>query len=255
MLENKLNNYDKAEYHYNQSLTIDPNDVTMHANFAHFLIDKRQKYQLSLSHSDKACKLSPNYSKAHYYKAQSLYFLNRYDLSLKEYQMCLKLHQNDSKLKEKQIKHAKKQINLLTKKMSEENETDLAASEHQFDEKSREAMDEDLSSFFQLSIIDGIDEIMAQIFEIEEKISDNGDNINIKKQLSVVRNKLRNTRIKYDNETEKLKNKQSNVNDLWLQLEQLNKGIKNGNKTSLKLLLEVKQIEQKTKIQQQKIEV
>ena len=264
LLANKLRNYDKAEYHYNQSLTINPNDGKSHANFALFLINKRQKYELALSHSEKACKLKPNYSKAHYFKAQSLYKLNRFDLSLKEYHTCLQLHSNDLKMNQSEIKDAKNQIDLLTKKIGKKNQNGLAAPEHEFDEKSiaRETMDEDLNKFCQLSITDAIDEIIAQIFEIEEKISDNGD-INIKRQLSSVCNKLRNTRIKC-NEKEDLQNRESikasavdgcNVNDLWSQLEQLNKQIENGNKASLKLLLEVKQIEQEAKTQQQKIAV
>ena len=118
LLTYQLNNYDKAEYHYNQSSTINPNTAIGHCNFADFLIDKTQKYELSLSHSDKACKLSPDLSYAHYIKAQSLYKLNRYDLSLKEYEKCLKLNKKDGKLGRYRVDDAQKQIVVFRTKLA-----------------------------------------------------------------------------------------------------------------------------------------
>ena len=120
LLSYKFHNYDKAEYRYNKSLTINPNDAISQANLAEFLIDKRLKYHEGLSHSEKACKLEPKLSWAHYMKAKSLCKLNRFDESLKQYQFSLKLNQNDGILEPYYIEEAKKEMSLLRKKIEEE---------------------------------------------------------------------------------------------------------------------------------------
>ena len=121
LLNYRLHNYDKAEYHYNQSLTINDKVAMSHASFASFLIYKRKKYELALSHSEKACKLEPNLSYAHYVKAISLDWLNKFDLSLKEYHRCLELNKKDGMLWAKQVKDAEEQIDILKNKTNQEN--------------------------------------------------------------------------------------------------------------------------------------
>ena len=157
------------------------------------------------------------------------------------------------------------------------------------DEKSTETTDLDtiIIGFNKLSIIDGIDEIMAQIVEIEQMISleqeqdpDNVDNYNqkyveIKHHLSIVQCKLKNTRIKC-NWMSKVTNEQTinkcvqvdfsnpfrnetckiNPNNLQSQLIALNKKIENRTeKWPISMVVELKQLEHEAKIQQQQIQV
>ena len=266
LLDEGLNNYDKAEYHYSQGLTINPNDAQAHANFADFWIEKRQKYELALSHSDKACKLEPNLSSAHYSKAESLSKLNKCDLSLKEYQTCLKLNKNDGMLYSNFVKTAKEQIATLTSKLKIEMIPQQRENE---DEKSEANIN--ASKFDELSIIEGIDEIMAEIIQIEGIVDDNnfdkGLKNNIKQCLSIVYKKLTSTRTKCD-VTDKIKksltvkseqaqdnSSKFDCNDLRLQVEKLKEEMQSRNKSTLSMLVEVKKIEQETHIQRQKIEV
>ena len=79
----------------------------MHANFAAFSIFQRQKYQVGLCHSEKACELEPNFSHGHYMKAESLYKLNKFELSLKEYLKCLKLNEIDKILGPNHVEYTK----------------------------------------------------------------------------------------------------------------------------------------------------
>ena len=141
-------------------------------------------------------------------------------------------------------------------------------------------MDESIVKFNELSIIDGIDEILAHIIEIEQMI----DNKNsVKNRLLIVQKKLKNTRTKCNkrdinickNNTQ-TSNKHTLPNDasttadaiiannkthsrdcnsLQLKLDQLNKEIKSTNRFSLSMLVEVKKIEQQATVQHQQIEV
>ena len=71
LLANKLRDYDKAEYHYNQSLTTRPNDAKIHTNYAGFLFYQKQKCDEALSHCEKACELEPNHSLARFFFHES----------------------------------------------------------------------------------------------------------------------------------------------------------------------------------------
>ena len=266
LLEYRLHNYDKAEYHYNQALTINPNNAMLHANFAFFLISKRHKYDLALSHSEKACKLEPNLSWAHYTKAQSFSKLNKFDLSLKEYQTCLQLNETYGGLHSNRVKYAKEQIATLTIKTGKEMISEKTKND---DEKSDTNIN--LSKFDELSIIEGIDDIMAEIIQIEVIVDDNnldkGLKNNIKQCLSVVQKKLTSVRTKCDvtdetktglsvkSERAQEKNSKCECNDLRLQVEKLKEEMQNNKKSTLSMLVEVKKIEQETHIQRQKIEV
>ena len=252
LLKDKLNNYDKAEYHYTQSLKINPNNASNHANFAYFLIFQKKKYHLGLSHSEKACNLQPNLSWAHFVKAQSLHFLDKFDLSLKEYQKCLELNEKDKILSSREIKYVQKQISVLKNPMGTQNTAGKTDVEN--DKKQSETGDK-------LSIIEGIDEIIAQIIQIEEIIDSTNMNINginkktIKKHLSNVQNRLNYTRAKC-NKIDKKDVAMDTYKSLKLKLDKLNAEIQNNNKKSqLSLLIELKKLEQETSVRKQKIEV
>ena len=314
LLENKLNNYDKAEYHYNQALTMDPNDVMVHCSFAKFFMNKRHKYGLALSHIEDACKLKPNYRKARYIKAHSLCKLNRFDESLKEFETCLGLDETHGKLSPEEVKRAKQEIIVLKNKIGakgkfifeakyndklstrmKKRDTKLARDlnthatvknwNEKDDEKQSQIVDDHMLNFNQLSIIDGIDEIMAQIAQIEEIVNKNGNvksNIDshgtaIRNDLKMVQTKLRITRGKCDqllnlkqseqkiDNYDSVKHKDWKVNvlidNLQCQLDSFNKN--NRLKTvksikpaqSLSLFIQLKKLEREAKIQQQKIEV
>ena len=283
LLTNKLQAYDRAEYHFNRVLTIRPNSAKYHTNYALFLISRRQKYDEALSHCERACRLEPKYSKAHYMKAESLYKLNRLDESLKEYQMCMKFNENDAKLSAKAIEKVQKQIDLLTNKVGNQNisqgkqnhnceslakatgATPLKPNSH--DEKEMLWIEESMSKFGGMSIMDQIDEILAQMIQIEEIIDENdnsNDSMNkrkVKEHLLDVQNKLGKVRTECNkNETSKnteMQQPAANVNnDLKLQLAKLNTQIVTGSKkSSLSLLVELKELEQDIKVQHEKIEV
>ena len=190
LLQYRLHNNTKAEYHYKQALQFNRHaDYACHANFASLLIDRRQGYELALTHSEKACRLNRNCSHAHYAKAKSLYFLNKFDLSLKEYQTCLKLNEKEAKLFSNQVKEAKERIRVLT------NQIYQASTKKENDEKAKETNEDIMSEFNKLSTNDGINEIMAQIMQVTEMI----DDTSAKNHLSIVQNKLENTRIKCTN--------------------------------------------------------
>ena len=127
--------------------------------------------------------------------------------------------------------------------------------------------------FNKLSVMDGIDEIMAQIIQIEQMVSyqqDNSDNqymTQMIRHLSIVQCKLENTKIKCattdqattldksvqvdfhnsaSNETYK-----KDHNNLQSQLVKLNKKMLNSTeKRLLSMLVELKRLEQEAKIQQ-----
>ena len=280
LLSNKLHDFDKAEYHYNQSLTIDPKEAMTRTNFALFLINKREKYDEALSHCEKACKLEANLSYAHYMKAKSLYKLDRFDESLNEYQISLSLNENDAMLPPNDLKKARKMIILLTKKIDEEkisqvssrrkNNTDEKTQERQLQSETMQnsndekGMDENMVEFNQLSIVDGIDEIMAQMIQIEQIIDDDMNDkseTNVKKQLLIVQNKLRSLRRKCNDKEKILVNHNENhdqnvVDELRSRLDKLSKEIKNGTKdSSLSLLIEINKLEQDAKAHKEKLDV
>ena len=108
--------------------------------------------------------------------------------------------------------------------------------------------------FVELSIIDGIDEIMAQIIQIEQIIDDNNNKQTIKKQLSIVENKLSNIRTKCSKTG--MDSVCNSINDLKSNLDKLSKEIKdNKEECSLSLLVELKKLEQDAIVQHQKLEV
>ena len=280
LLTSKLHDYHKAEYHFNRSLTITPNNARNHANFALFLIDKRQKYDEALSHCEKACEVEPNNSYAHCMKAYTLLQLNRFHESLTEYEMCLKLNQNDAILSSQEIKYVQKQIDLLTNKVGNQNipqakqnheareATPQKPDSNAYDEKEMLVTDEGTLQFGQMSIMDQIDEILAQMIQIEEIVDENNngnDHMNkrkIKAHLLDVQNKLGKVRTKCNKSDTFLQDVQMrqpsgyNYRDLKSQLEKLRTEIANGStKSSLSLLVELKQLEQDAKVQHQKIEV
>ena len=258
LLENQLNNHDKAEYHYNESLKIDPNNAMGHCNFAVFLIFKRRKYQLALSHSEKACQIRPNYSKGHFMKAVSLYKLNKFELSLEEYQKCLKFNEKDGNLLPFHVKDAQKQIDELTNKTGKRSGMNSQKRESN-DEKSDAtniASDLNVSKFDQLSIIEGIDDIMKHIIQIEEMVHDN----NIKQSLSIVQKKLTSTRTKCKAmDGQDKNNPELGYNNLRLRIQTLTKEIQSRDDSTLSITLsmlaELKKIEQETQIRKQKIVV
>ena len=273
LLDQKMHHYDKAEYRYNISLKINPNDAINHANFALFLISQRHKYQVALSHSEKACKLKPNLSWAHYMKAKSLFKLKRYDLSLKEYEKCLQLHAKDGRMTLKYINDAKEHIHSMSSKIATDDDQSRPLP-HDHDQKQQQdektSGTESMSTFSHLSIIDAMDEIIAQIMQIDQLINDSVGNINIDKKnvqhhLSQVTSKLRMTRTKCaSNNNDPLNPAMpekigDNYSDLKSKLATLNQEIivksDNTNESTLALLIELRKLEQKAKIQQQKIEV
>ena len=280
LLANKFDNYDQAEYHHNKSLTINPNSATDEANFANFLIHKRKKYDEGLSHCEKACKLKPNYSYAHFVKASSLYKLNRFDESLKEYQLCLKLNENDAKLSPREITYVKEQISLLTNKVGNQNisqakqesltkATKVAPLKPESnDEKEMLVIDESTLQFGTMSIMDQIDEISAQMIEIEEFVDENDDGNalmnkkKIKEHLLDVQNKLSKVRTTCNKSETFLQHEQmgkplrNDYSDLKSQLDNLRTEMANeSKKSSLSVLVELKQLEQDAKVQHEKIEV
>ena len=100
-------------------------------------------------------------------------------------------------------------------------------------------MNENVSTFAELSIVEGIDEIMAEMIQIEGLVDDNDldDDLKnrIKQSLSVVQKKLTDTRMKCNaQQNAKFGNvqKQDSIpewcyNNLRLQLEQLTSEIQN----------------------------
>ena len=189
LLKDKLHDYDKAEYHFNCTLNNNPNNAIMHANFGYFLVSKRNKFELALSHSEKACKLKPNFRIAHFVKAISLFKLNKFNKSLTEFEICVKLNEEDGKLQPRRIKFAQENITWLRHKIVVD------------EEKTEIAVDQSIAKFCQLSIVEGIDEIIAQIVQIDQMIVD----ANVKKNLSQLQRKLENTRSKCD-KIEKIEN-------------------------------------------------
>ena len=196
-------------------------------------------------------------------KADSLHRLNRFGLSLKEYQICIQLNEKDRELYSNHIKDAKKQINwlIMANKTGNSNVNACKQTKDEFtnstadtndqnhDEKSTETtVDDNMVEFNKLSVVDGIDEIMAQIIQIEQMIFyDNYNSTNkvaVKHHLSVVQNELANTRMKCTTVDEmtsinKPKKTQPRLdksiqvdcnnsarNDLISQLDKLNKEIK-----------------------------
>ena len=137
------------------------------------------------------------------------------------------------------------------------------------------AREQNMSQFSKLSIIDGIDEAIAHMIQIEQILDDNSDNNGkrkIKNHVSLVKNKLSDTRGKCTNynmlhELKDIKTQSTldNGNDtdrygydnLKLKLKKLSEKIKNSGKDrrSLSLLVELEKLEQDAKIQHQKIEV
>ena len=91
LLEYKLKNLEKAEYHYKVALKLGPNDSANNSNLGLFLI-KRGKYRDSLKYCENACKLNPNNCRLHYNYAKSLYYLHSYNKSIKEFEIALNLN-------------------------------------------------------------------------------------------------------------------------------------------------------------------
>ena len=221
-------------------------------------------------------------------KAEALYKLSRFDESLEEYQMSLKLNENDYdvKLPPEEIKYVQKQIDLLTNKIGNQNisqgkknddcksltkarETTSLKPDIN-DEKGIIVIDESTFQFGRMSIMDQIDEILAQMIQIEEIIdeNDNGnDTMNkrkLKKHLLDVQNKLIQVRTKCNKNDTLLQDVQMGqplengfmVKGLKSQLEKISAEIANGStKSSLSLLVVLKQLEQDAKVHHQQIEV
>ena len=239
---------------------------------------------------EKACTLEPNYSVAHYRKARSLYKLNRFEESLTEYQLCLKLDENGAQLSPNETKYVQKQIDLLINRVGNQSISQTKQNHDSEsltktreatpvkpdsnDEKGMLVTEENISKFGRMSIMDQIDEILAQMIQIEEIIDEN-DNGNIpmnkrkiKEHLLDVQNKLGEVRAKC-NKGETSKNIEMgkslgngnvvhgyNYSDLKSQLKKLRTEIANGSdKSPLSVLVELKQLEQDSKVQHQKIEV
>ena len=127
LLDDKLNNNEKAEYHYKQALKIDPDNATRNYNFSKFLKNRKSRYAESLTYYEKACQLQPNASDCYELKGQLLHLLNRFDESIDMTLHALKFNENDHHMNETDVKDAKQ---LIFKSLSKFIECDLKSSNY-----------------------------------------------------------------------------------------------------------------------------
>ena len=126
LLQEKLNNFEKAEYHYKKALQLNPNHAIWNYNFGLFLSYKREKYSEGIIYLEKACKLDDKHTWAFYEKGGILYkHLKKYNESIISFEKSLQLHNisNKWKLKEYQIKNVKLWINEMKQSLKSQKES------------------------------------------------------------------------------------------------------------------------------------
>ena len=87
-LQETLNDWNKALYHYQRAVELDPDDVLYLQDYGRLLCihgsKKDHDYEKSLGYLSKACRIDPNNTAVHCTKAQVLYKLEKYDSAIDE---------------------------------------------------------------------------------------------------------------------------------------------------------------------------